>query len=65
MAHAERCPLCLGTGNKNGVESNPFGTTEICHGCGGKGWVEVTEESEMYNFWLSYPPPIFSGTNTS
>lgn len=54
--HAERCPLCLGTGNKNGIvtfvlsqltvpEIDDNGTTPICHGCGGRGWVEVADES--------------------
>ena len=32
MKHAELCPVCGGTGKVNG---------EKCHGCDGKGWVEV------------------------
>jgi hypothetical protein len=34
--HAERCPVC-----------NSLGTLQcnvICHGCDGKGWVEVRSE---------------------
>lgn len=30
--HAEICPVCKGSGK---YENNP------CHGCNGKGWVEV------------------------
>ena len=39
MAHAERCPLCNGTGrvNKQGRSNEP------CHGCCGRGWVEVAD----------------------
>jgi len=34
MAHAEKCPVCLGTGHWN---------LKPCHGCEGKGWVEVQD----------------------
>lgn len=52
MAHAERCPICDGKGKPN-IEYESYtsekGTHKIdlttlmsvCHGCGGKGWVEV------------------------
>jgi len=35
MKHAEICPVCGGTGKVN---------MEKCHGCDGKGWVEVEGE---------------------
>ena len=39
MAHAETCPVCKGTGQL------PFPDDviqpKICHGCDGKGWIEV------------------------
>ena len=35
--HAEVCPVCKGEGNYNGKQ---------CHGCNGKGWVEVTGHRE-------------------
>jgi DnaJ-class molecular chaperone len=48
MAHAEKCPVCNGTGNKNGAEDNLYGTNIICRGCGGSGWVEVQDRNEYY-----------------
>jgi len=48
MAHAEKCPLCSGTGNKGGIEDNPGGTTQVCNGCGGRGWVEIADEPPPY-----------------
>lgn len=41
--HAEKCPLCGGNGNLEGMENNIGGTMPICIGCGGKGWVEVSD----------------------
>jgi len=46
--HAEKCPLCYGTGNKNGIENVFDGTVPFCKGCGGRGWVEVNDESSYY-----------------
>jgi len=52
MVHAERCPICGGTGvvvwdNEKGRYVG-CARVEIsavpCHGCGGKGWVEVNDE---------------------
>jgi len=46
MAHAEICPICKGEG-KLQLGTLPSTTytvnTKICHGCGGKGWVEVED----------------------
>lgn len=48
MAHAEKCPICYGTGNKTFSEQpvldNPGGTNESCRGCAGSGWVEISDE---------------------
>ena len=44
MAHSEKFSLCYGTGNRDGQGENPGGTSEICCGCSGKGWVEVSDE---------------------
>lgn len=44
MAHAEKCPLCGGNGNMNGMDGNVGGTTPFCHGCYGKGWIEVMDD---------------------
>lgn len=41
MAHAERCPICFGKGT---IPVDDYtGATKVCHGCGGKGWVEVSD----------------------
>ncbi len=56
MAHAEVCPVCWGTG-----KARRFGATDLteewvnCHGCGGKGWVEVSDNSPHYP--RPYPQP--------
>jgi hypothetical protein len=39
MAHAETCPVCHGTGKYLG---------NTCHGCHGKGWIEVNGERHIY-----------------
>ena len=38
MAFAQRCPLCYGKGT---LEDNTTAGGKTCHGCGGRGWVEV------------------------
>lgn len=54
MAHAEKCPVCNGKGEI--IKNNMTGETTVCHGCNGKGWVEVGTE---------YPNPINSGPTYS
>lgn len=55
MAHAEICPVCGGIGRTEYVEGGN-GTTvrksQPCHGCGGKGWVEVGNDN------IPVPVPI-------
>jgi len=49
------CPVCLGKG-RIPDESSPGTTSPVskpCHGCGGRGWVEVHED---YNY-PPYPHP--------
>ena len=44
MAHAQTCPICGGSGK----------LPDVCHGCGGKGWVEVADEMPVGNWpWPS------------
>lgn len=49
--HAERCPVCNGTGTYVEKYQPAHSTTTItlqrstCHGCGGKGWVTVYEST--------------------
>ena len=55
MTHAERCPVCNGSGKY--VESTYFTITapieKTCHGCLGKGWVEVRDDYQYH--WNTYP----------
>jgi hypothetical protein len=47
MAHAQICPVCMGKGKL------PNG--DICNGCFGRGWVEVSD-----NGWYPiYPYPVY------
>lgn len=43
MSKAVKCPICDG----NGQVPNTYPVTApalvTCHGCGGRGWVEVSE----------------------
>jgi len=47
MARAERCPVCGGNGkvyvDKQGRLTVNAIDEKVCHGCGGKGWVEVSD----------------------
>ncbi len=47
MTNAQKCPVCEG----KGLVANPFGDKK-CHGCGGKGWVEVGGITPT--FWPMY-----------
>ena len=40
---AVRCPICNGTGIYVKDSKEYMGTWGTCHGCDGKGWVEVQE----------------------
>ena len=46
MARAVKCPICHGSGKepKEGLypKLDDLGHEKKCHGCGGKGWVEVS-----------------------
>lgn len=46
MTHAEKCPVCNGSGKYwlSTPESTNAGYYITCHGCGGKGWIEVSDE---------------------
>ncbi len=60
MAHAERCPICYGKGQINNV--NPGDTCaerwETCHGCSGRGWIEI-QDTNVYPY---YPPAPLNPT---
>lgn len=69
MAHAERCPVCRGEGTIV-QPPNPESTTAAgrvrCHGCDGKGWVQVQDASHVP--WPGpkrVPPGPLRGERTS
>ena len=44
---ADLCPVCMGTGRYHTISvdnEEKVDHTRACHGCDGKGWVEVHEE---------------------
>ena len=63
MAHAEKCPVCDGTGEYR-VKTHVAhiddkvrldAETVVCHGCDGKGWVEVAD-GPYYTIQPAWPP---------
>jgi len=50
MSKAVTCPVCNGTGKVTKQTVGTMGGTfEVdCHGCGGKGWVEVADDPMPY-----------------
>lgn len=47
MAKAVMCPICGGSGELDDIGyrgSSSWIAKKNCHGCGGKGWVEVRED---------------------
>jgi len=48
MSRAVTCPVCNGTGKVRNPDYNPKLGQEVvtCHGCGGRGWVEVGNTSK-------------------
>ena len=69
--HAEKCPVCDGEG-KIESELRPLCEPKECHGCNGKGWIEVQDESQQmvvyipqpYQPYIPYEPwhPYYGGT---
>lgn len=53
MTHAEKCPVCWGSGKVAGPPSTGtavIDTGQTCHGCGGRGWVEVQDQQYIYPY---------------
>jgi len=48
MVHAEKCPVCNGSGKYEEKD---------CHGCNGKGWITV-EDSESAIPYMPYVPYV-------
>jgi len=60
MSKAVICPVCSGAGKID--EDYPgAGKSNVrtCHGCGGKGWVEVAEDPMPYTPYPYYIPPVY------
>jgi hypothetical protein len=55
MSKAQICPVCNGIG-KYSDSHNGCTISRDCHGCGGKGWIEVGGCD-----YPSYPPPYYPG----
>jgi hypothetical protein len=59
-SHAERCPVCYGSGKYTPINdgySTAVPQPRTCHGCGGKGWVELFDWG---NPSTPYVPPYTS-----
>jgi hypothetical protein len=59
-SHAERCPVCYGSGKYTPINdgySTAVPQPVTCHGCGGKGWVEVGDYV-CYEPFIMPPPNI-------
>lgn len=60
MAHAEKCPICDGSGKKSNPK-NMDDTYTKCHGCDGKGWIEVGSEPVVLPTPAYHPVPVGHG----
>jgi len=60
MTHAEKCPVCEGKGR---IPTEGYTVAEDdgreCHGCGGKGWVEVHDTIERTTFVPGADPYVY------
>ncbi len=56
MSKAVVCPICHGTGKVENIGNTVAEKT--CHGCNGKGWVEVggLDYYAPYPIWPPYQP---------
>lgn len=53
MAHAEKCPVCNGSGKVEEIIPYNYGSSSLstpiniktCHGCNGSGWITVPDEN--------------------
>ena len=52
MAQAVKCPICEGSGKV----LDSLGKSQVCHGCGGRGWVEVRDTPPYPSPWWPEPP---------
>jgi len=55
------CPVCSGKGSifTPDTYSTGGGETKVCHGCAGKGWVEVHEDIAIPGYYPCYYIPHY------
>ena len=64
-SHAERCPVCYGSGKYTppyDPNSSSVPQPQTCHGCGGKGWVELYDYQTQPQPQPNIPITPFPGT---
>lgn len=61
MAHAQTCPICCGKGKLPDDGKSTAVTEPTCHGCDGKGWVEVSDEMPIGNWTWPKPDTLKTG----
>ena len=70
MSRAVLCPVCNGSGvvadNSMCGGTSVANPTKVCHGCGGKGWVAVSDYSPVmpYTPMPYLPSPWYPLPNT-
>ena len=52
--HAEKCPVCNGSGK---VATDKTSRFEKCHGCNGMGWIEIQDSQPVIPYTPYYPDP--------
>ena len=58
MANAQTWPICGGSGKLPDDGKSTAVTHPICHGCNGKGWVEVFDAMPVGNWPWPKPSEI-------
>jgi|WetSurMetagenome_2_1015567.scaffolds.fasta_scaffold02220_9 hypothetical protein len=71
MAHAEKCPICNGSGvlpllvSNDSTNAHP--QTKVCHGCSGYGWITVQDTIPYVVPYIPFtisPYTVWCGTTT-
>lgn len=44
MTQPEKCPICGGSGKSPYTGETTSATPTACHGCYGRGWVEISDD---------------------
>jgi len=55
MSHAEKCPVCGGSGQMPKGHTMTGVAYKPCHGCKGKGWVSVPDQPYEGCGVVTYP----------